>query len=215
VIGETGYSTPIALDRDLFMRRLIAGIGHLNEGILGSDVAGAELSDAARLRTGKLAANLKRLDLRVIVEDAVDRERELFDQGSRYRLEVRQPTKPVPVSVDRARIEWVVTNLIENAIKYSPAGGSITITTDTADASARIIVTDQGIGIPDAGLAKLGTPFFRGSNASARNFNGLGLGLHLSQAIVEAHGGEVTFNSKEGAGTTVIVFLPQADIESR
>lgn len=174
---------------------------------------GTELSDAARLRTGKLAANLQRFDLRDIVEDAVGRERELLDAGSRHRLEVCRPAEPVPVKVERARIERVVTNLIENAIKYSPAGGSITIATDATDSAARVIVTDQGIGIPEADLARLGTPFFRGSNASARNFNGLGLGLHLSKAIVEAHGGELTFNSIEGAGTTVIVSLPPANTE--
>ncbi len=176
---------------------------------------GSELSDAARLRAGKLFVNREQHDLRVIVEACVGWEREQLGEGSRHSLVLRQPLEPVLVNVERSRIEQVLTNLLENAVKYSPEGGPIAVTTEVVESSVRVSIADQGIGIPEAELPKLGTPFFRSSNASVRNFVGLGLGLHLSKAIVEAHRGELTVASREGTGTTMTLSLPMDDGERR
>jgi PAS domain S-box-containing protein len=170
---------------------------------------GADLSDVARLRVGKLAAKRERHDLQAIVDECITRRRELLTDDARHQIVVQRPPAPaLPVSVERARLEQVLTNLLDNAVKYSPDGGTITVTTEVVGSTARVQVADQGIGIPRQDLANVFTAFFRGSNASARHFVGLGLGLHLCKAIVEAHGGQISVESVEGRGTTVAVSLP-------
>jgi signal transduction histidine kinase len=147
------------------------------------------------------------------VAGCVDRERELLPEETRHQLLLRQPAGPITVSVERARIDQVLINLIENAVKYSPEGGVITITTQVVGSAVQVSVADQGIGIPRLELPQVFSAFFRASNASARNYNGLGLGLHLSKAVVDAHGGDLTLSSQEGHGTTATLTLPLSDPE--
>jgi PAS domain S-box-containing protein len=175
---------------------------------------GTDLADVARMKIGRLASNPEVQDLRPIVSACVTRQRERLGDRPRHRLELRQPSVPVLTRADATRLAQVLDNLIENAIKYSPEGGDVTVTTEVADSTASVSVADQGIGIPEADLPKLGSPFFRASNASARNFIGMGLGLHLSRAILEAHGGALTIASREAKGTTVSLSLPLAEAES-
>ncbi len=123
-----------------------------------------------------------------------------------------------PGSWDCDRLEQVLSNLLSNAIKYSSVGTSVTVTialvpeSATTDRFVRISVTDRGIGIPPEARAELFAKFFRASNAEAYQ-SGLGLGLFISNEIVQQHGGWIEFESKEGAGTTFSIILPVHDAE--
>ena len=120
---------------------------------------------------------------------------------------------PLPVQVERLRIEQVITNILDNAVKYSPEGGQITVRTQQQNDQAQVWISDQGIGIPEQDLTRLFTPFFRASNVSARHFPGMGLGLYLSQTIMEAHGGTLSVIGHEEQGSTFLLSLPLANEE--
>jgi signal transduction histidine kinase len=124
--------------------------------------------------------------------------------------QAQEPEQPILLWVEQPRIKQIITNLLENAIKYSPDGGEILVTIGTAGSFATVEVSDQGIGIPESDLPNLFTPFYRSSNASSRHFTGLGLGLYLSQQVAEAHGGWLSVTSVEGKGATFALTLPLA-----
>lgn len=170
---------------------------------------GMDLIDTARVQEGALRLNLERLDIRELAAEAA-RQAERSDRPN-PPLETLVPPTPVWVNGDRQRLQQVVDNLLSNARKYSPAGQQVTLQIVRDAGGAVLRVRDSGIGIPEQDLPHLGTPFFRGSNAAADAYPGIGLGLYLSRAIVEAHGGTLRVESVEGAGTTVTVVLPAAD----
>jgi signal transduction histidine kinase len=113
-----------------------------------------------------------------------------------------------PVWADRERLAQLVANLVSNAIKFTPAGGRVSTRAFVEDGNAVIEVEDTGIGIPEAEHEQLFQRFFRASSASQRHIAGVGLGLSIVRAIVEAHGGAIEFASRQGAGTTFRVRLP-------
>ena len=102
---------------------------------------------------------------------------------------------------DSNRLAQVVGNLLSNAIKYSPEGGIVHVRGERANASVRISVADEGLGIPDAQQSRIFTKFFRG-DAVASGIAGSGLGLAFARAVVETHGGKMGFTSAEGKGST-------------
>lgn len=167
-----------------------------------------ELLDVSRLHAGKFVIKRERHDLNDIVEACVERQRELLGETPAYAIALLLEPAAIPVTVERPRLEQVIANLLDNAMKYSPNGGEIAIATHVEGRRAYLSITDQGIGIPSTELAKIFTPFYRGSNASSRHYSGLGLGLHLSRAILEAHGGDITVQSAEGMGATFTLSLP-------
>ncbi|MEO5981052.1 MAG: ATP-binding protein [Pedococcus sp.] len=112
------------------------------------------------------------------------------------------------VHVDRIQLERALINLGSNAVKFTPAGGTATITTRAAGRTLEIIVADTGIGIPAKDQGKLFDRFFRASNANAQAIPGTGLGLAIVRAIVKGHDGNLTFESVEGEGTTMTITLP-------
>lgn len=169
-----------------------------------------DLLDASRLQTGSFPLRLERQNLITLVADSVARQRELVADLPHHEIVLHQPGAPVWVDVERTRIEQVLANLLGNAVKYSPSGGviSVIITADPQYATVQFV--DNGIGIPAHDLPRLFTPFFRGSNASIKRFMGLGLGLYLSKALVEAHSGTLTVASNEGQGATFTLRFPLA-----
>ncbi len=116
----------------------------------------------------------------------------------------------VNVEGDRARIKQVVVNLLDNAIKYTPRGGSINLNVHAAGGKAVIEVVDTGIGIPAAALPRLFERFFRVDEARSRDAGGAGLGLAIVKSICAAHGGQVSVESTEGQGSRFRVELPLA-----
>jgi signal transduction histidine kinase len=111
---------------------------------------------------------------------------------------------------DRDRLSQVLDNLISNALKFTAAGGSVKVNVLQQAGEAVIEVTDTGIGIPESEQERLFQRFFRASSASQRHIAGVGLGLSIVRAIVEAHGGSIECHSLQGAGTTFRVRLPLA-----
>ena len=114
------------------------------------------------------------------------------------------------VTANSAQLERVLLNLLTNAIKFTPAGGVITVTVDRFDGQARILVADTGFGIPADEMGQLFTRFFRSSTAMAHSVPGTGLGLAICQNIVTSHGGVIRAKSTEGVGTVFEVLLPVA-----
>ncbi|WP_347895308.1 sensor histidine kinase [Nocardioides secundeburneus] len=123
-------------------------------------------------------------------------------------LEVSAPEGEVPVCCDPADLDRVLTNLVSNAVKYSPAGGTISLALVDHDDSVELTVTDQGIGISAADQERLFTEFFRSTNPQAVAQPGTGLGLTICRRIVERHGGRIEVESALGEGSTFRVFLP-------
>ena len=116
---------------------------------------------------------------------------------------------------DRDRLAQVLDNLVSNAVKFTPEGGSVSVLLAARDSEALIEVKDTGVGIPAAEQSRLYERFYRASTATERAIPGVGLGLTIAKAIVEAHGGELGFDSAEGRGTTFRVRLPRRPPISR
>src|SRR5439155_17291152 len=111
--------------------------------------------------------------------------------GPRHPVELSLPDHPLPVHADRARVETVVSNLLDNALKYSPNGGAISCLVAARATEVFISVQDSGIGISGDELPRLFTRFGRIVNASNSDIPGTGLGLYLSREIARQHGGEI------------------------
>jgi PAS domain S-box-containing protein len=166
-----------------------------------------ELLDVTRLQTGRLL--LQRVPTNVI--PLVQRVATFLQRTTtRHQLEVRTTQDELLANIDPGRIEQVLTNLIGNAIKYSPQGGHVTITLreETAAHEIKISVQDHGIGIPRHQHAQIFGRFMRADNAPAWGISGTGLGLYICRELVEHHEGHLWFESEEGAGSTFYLTLP-------
>jgi PAS domain S-box-containing protein len=167
--------------------------------------------DLQRLEAGKLDYAFERQPLRPLIEEAVG----MFEHTSeRHRYEVALPDGELPVRADADRLRQTLRNLISNATKYSPDGGTVTIAAKIRDASVRVSVRDQGIGMDEATQTKLFTRFYRADSTATRRIGGTGLGLALVKEIVEAHGGQVGVQSQPGSGSEFWFTLPLASGDS-
>ncbi len=168
-----------------------------------------DLLDVTRLQGRGWQLHPEPTDLVALVERTVKR---LQSTTSKHTLSVVTTLPSLVVYADPGRIEQVLSNLIGNAIKYSPNGGPIEITLweamDTQE--ARLSVRDYGIGIPEKDQARIFGHFARASNAYTYKISGTGFGLYLSHELVERHNGRIWFESKEGQGSTFFMTLPHA-----
>jgi len=162
-----------------------------------------QLLDSVRVQSGELALRPAEIDLVALCRDVVDMS---LPAGGPRAVVVADG--PVVGRWDPVRIEQVVTNLVSNAVRYSPAGGEVTVGVRIDGGRALLSVRDAGMGIPEAQREMLFTPFFRGANAQRSHSGGLGLGLHIAREIVRRHGGAIHVESRENSGTTFTVELP-------
>jgi signal transduction histidine kinase len=167
--------------------------------------------DISEAQSGTMVVRREPVRLAEVAERAVDLYREVAEAkgvGLVIAAGAGTPgTSPdVFVSADRLRLEQVAANLIDNAVKYTPPGGAVTVSVRREDHVAVLEVSDTGQGIPSDELPKIWERLFRGDKSRAQR--GLGLGLSLVKAIVEAHGGTVAARSAEGSGATFSVRLP-------
>jgi len=161
-----------------------------------------ELLDASRLEQGKLVGEREPVDLVELARDIARRD------SYQDRRIVVSADAPVVGSYDPRRIGQVLENLVENAVKYSPDEGEISIAVAQRNGEAFVDVADLGIGIPAGDLPQIFDRFHRASNVDDRRFAGMGLGLFICKGIVEQHGGRIWVESRVGAGSTFHVVLP-------
>jgi signal transduction histidine kinase len=167
-----------------------------------------DLLDLSRIGSGKLRLNVRPVDLRVVIEEALEAVRPAAEAKS-IRLQPMLASPGGPVSGDPDRLQQVVWNLLSNAVKFTPKGGRVQIQLQRVDSHVEILVSDTGEGIAPDLLPHIFDRFRQGDSSSSRTHGGLGLGLTLVRSVVELHGGRVFAESPgEGRGATFIVRLP-------
>ncbi|MGQ9647807.1 MAG: sensor histidine kinase [Thermodesulfobacteriota bacterium] len=162
------------------------------------------LMDISEAETGAMKLDLQVVDLTTIVEEAVEVYHYIAEEKN-ITIETNVP-KNLLLKVDASRIRQVIGNLLDNAIKYTPARGKIDLKAHTDGKHTILTVTDSGVGITPEDLPKIWDRLFRGDQSRSRR--GLGLGLSLVKAVVEAHGGRVEAKSSIDTGSTFTVYLP-------
>ncbi len=134
---------------------------------------------------------------------------------SKITLKLVNPEAEMPkVECDPELLSRAVANLVSNAVKYNKAGGDVTVTLSAGDEKLRVAVADAGMGIPEADFAKVFTRFYRAPEVRERNITGTGLGLAIAKNIVALHGGEISFTSREGRGSTFWFTIPLEKAET-
>lgn len=165
---------------------------------------------ASRTRERQRRLNLAELDLSELLKETADviKTRHYLDESS---IRITTPTDEICVLGDRAELQTAFSNLLENAVKYSPAGPKISVRIKTSGSKyAEVFIKDSGVGIPRSELKSVFKRFYRSHNKSTGGVKGTGLGLSIVQSIVEKHGGRVTAESKgEGKGSTFLIRLPR------
>jgi signal transduction histidine kinase len=166
-----------------------------------------QLLDLARIDAGKLSLERSDTDIAALVNNVVSTARRLSDK---HTIVVHAPSRAVQARVDSLRIEQVLWNLVDNAIKYSPFGGVIDVAVQQPIRDwVQLEVRDRGLGISPDKLRHVFERFYQGANTEpATNVAGLGLGLYISRQIVEWHGGDISVERPPDGGTRVIVNLP-------
>lgn len=165
-----------------------------------------DLLDVSRLERGSFALHLKPVNLTELLSEIVQNFR---DQSLKREIDLKVPDEPIRADVDPVRITQVVSNIIENAIKYTPEQSPIqAVLSLIANGRARISVTDRGIGIPKHLQEAIFSRFFRVKSDATVRHSGLGLGLYICRLIVELHGGKIGVESDEGVGSVFYVELP-------
>ena len=190
---------------DLTLERIQKPVRAIVEQVRRLDRLTAMLLDITRLEHGKLILEHAPLDLRRSIEQVIH---ELQLLTERHNIVLDLPASPLTVEGNALRVEQVLYNLVHNAIKYSPAGGTVTVTARQDGQQAVIRVTDEGVGIPPTDLPHVFERFYRAANISQRNISGLGLGLYVVKEFLELHDGTVAVQSVVGQGTTFRVTLP-------
>lgn len=162
-----------------------------------------ELLDFSRLQSGRMQLNLTKLDLIAELSDAVLM---FFERAKRENIELiyDEPMDIMPISADSNRLRQVFINIIDNAIKYSDSGDSVTVAAEIRDDNAIVTIADTGCGIKSVDLPKIKEKFYK-ANSTRR---GSGIGLAVADEIIALHGGKLSIDSVEGKGTTVTISLP-------
>src|SRR5574340_315178 len=171
------------------------------------------LLDLSKLDSGLVALDLRPDDLRATVEDALEQAQ---PAAARRRITLRAelPSRPLQQRHDPQRLAQVLGNLIGNALKFTPPGGSVVVSLRATPPGAELQVSDSGVGIDPAELPHVFERFYRGTRSGEVRAAGSGLGLSIVRSIVEMHGGRVAIESRPGSGTRVTVDLPREVAQS-
>lgn len=205
--------TPLSLRLASLERRLERGepvdpasLRHARQHLLRLTALINDLLDVSRIEAGGLALHPQPTRLDLLAEHVIHVTEGLHDGG--HRILFHAPASPLQVMGDPYRLEQVIANLLENALKYSPDGGTIHVSLEPRGDTALLSVSDPGIGIPTDQQQHLFERYFRARNVSPRSYGGLGLGLYICHDIVSRHGGRIWVESEVGRGSTFYVALP-------
>jgi two-component system, OmpR family, phosphate regulon sensor histidine kinase PhoR len=168
-----------------------------------------KLLSVARLDAGDLQLEISPVDVRSLVSEVVDYAREEADvEGHEFILDL--PDVPLPARTDSDKLRQVLVNLVDNALRFSPGGGRVTVGALRRGETIVLSVADQGVGIPDNEQDRIFSKFYRVGDAQT---GGTGVGLFIAQGLVSALGGRITVRSAEGQGSSFVVELPARDAE--
>ncbi len=166
-----------------------------------------DLLDMAKIEEKRHVHNLTLIDIEDLIKSVIILEQEeIINKKIKFKFE--KLTKPLKIKSDKEKIFMALQNIFDNAVKYTPIGGKITISLRKNGDNLEIKIEDSGIGIPENQKEKLFSKFFRADNAVKTGTMGSGLGLFIAKSIIETHNGKIWFESKEGEGSTFFVSLP-------
>lgn len=169
-----------------------------------------DLLNVTRIEEGRYLYNPTPLAFEPIIQSLIDAHRDLIDK-KKIQFKFNKPKEELPpIKVDEEKIQLAIQNLLDNALRYTPPGGKVTVSLKYHQDKKRVEATvkDSGIGIPKDQQERVFSKFFRGDNAVRMKTEGTGLGLFITKHIIEAHGGEIWFESEEREGTTFYLTLP-------
>jgi signal transduction histidine kinase len=168
-----------------------------------------QLLDLSRLESGDVPLEPVPVELAPLVSQVLS-EIEVARPGRGVELDDRIPDDLPPVLADRERVHQVLFNLLDNAVRFTPAGGRVTVTASRHNGSVDVAVADTGPGIAPEHLPRLFDRFYRVDEARSRDDGGTGIGLAIARSVVEAHGGRIWAQSEPGRGSTFTFELPAA-----
>ena len=172
-----------------------------------------DLTDLSNIELGRVSLHRGPVDVAEVVEGTLDIIRAKADAGG-VRLAARLPDDLPAVHADRDRLAQILLNLVDNAVKYTPGGGSVSVEGTAGVGLVEVAVVDTGVGIPPADLPRITERFYRVDKARSRELGGTGLGLAIVKHLVAAHGGTLVIESRLGEGTRVRVTLPATEPSS-
>ncbi|WP_432978640.1 ATP-binding protein [Dactylosporangium sp. CA-233914] len=161
----------------------------------------------SRIEAGAVKINAGPVPIAAVVSGALEALQAVRGQRD-VHLQIDLPERPLVVEGDRDQLERVVINLLDNALKFTPAGGSARLAADLEGEQVRLTVSDTGMGIPEDEIDQIFEQFFRSSRSRERQSQGTGLGLAITKTIVERHGGRIWATPAAGQGTVVTCLLP-------
>lgn len=171
----------------------------------------ADLLNVSRLKTGKFVIEPKPTNLAEVVESELEQLKETA-KGRDLKLLFERPKSFPSLNLDETKIRQVIMNFSDNAIYYTPAGGTITVGLVDKPESVELTVSDNGIGVPKSEQHHLFTKFYRAGNAKKARPDGTGLGLFMAQKVIVAQGGAIIFHSEENKGSTFGFSFPKAKL---
>lgn len=168
-----------------------------------------ELLDLSRLESGDVPLQREPVEVAALVSQVLA-EIDVARPEGEIALDGHVPTDLPPVYADRERVHQVLFNLVDNAVRFTPSGGRITVTASRHDGSVDVAVADTGPGISGEHLPRVFERFYRADEARSRDDGGTGIGLAIARSVIEAHGGRIWAESRPGHGSTFTFELPVA-----
>ncbi|HNB54306.1 MAG TPA: ATP-binding protein, partial [Anaerolineales bacterium] len=166
-----------------------------------------DLIDVTKMETGRLELQLKKTQIRHTIEKVYMRLLPIANNKN-ILLDTHLASNLPPILADEGRLEQVISNLLSNAIKFTPVQGTVKLKAQVVQNELQFCVCDTGMGIHEEDIPRLFNRFYRGQNVSSTTISGTGLGLYITKAIIEAHGGTITVRSIIGEGSVFEVHLP-------